>query len=241
MFNAIEPIYNKFFEVLQQRFAADTYTREQEKLPVSDRRPNPFEDETENLFKFLDIGIRSFNNQVITMNDVPYGALEWGETNRVKGFRMPESYTYELRIPLVLVTMASSIDHRNPRIQTIFPNGVGEFTRKIGGFFWQQYHTGRFGEAVPSEFAGDAWDWSIVDFSEDIQNPMPVVYGVDAPMLREFQELLQKKSTVSRNTNELLFQDRGAETALRGGNHESYRSRELWHECRRDCRQADEI
>lgn len=101
--------------------------------------------------------------------------------------------------------MAPKIDHRDPKIQTVFP-GVGEVTRKVGGFFWEQYHTGRFSEAVPLEFAESNWDWSIIDFSEDIQNPLPVVYGVDAPMLKEFQELLQKNPLCRGTQMNFYFQ-----------------------------------
>ena len=190
MFNAVEPIYSKFFEVLQQRFASDGYTQAQAKLPAADRVPNPFEAVSENLLKTLDIGFSlPLTGKTVVSNVMPYASLEWCETDRVEGYRMPESYKYEIRLPLLIITQAPRIEAKG-KIETLFP-GVGEITQKLGGFFWRQYHTGRFDGAVDTASFIEGWDWSIIEFSMDIRNPLLVRPSTDSPLLQRFRDLLE--------------------------------------------------
>ena len=189
MFNAVEPIYTKFFEVLQQRFATDAYAKAQAKLPAADRIPNPFEN-AENLLVTLDMGFSlPLTGKTIVSHVMPYGCLEWCETDRVVGYRMPESYKYEIRLPLLIVTQAPRIESTG-KIETLFP-GIGRITQKLGGFFWRQYHTGRFGDAVDPDSFVDQWDWSIVEFSIDVRNPLLVRPSTDSPLLQRFRAVLE--------------------------------------------------
>ena len=185
MFNAVEPIYKEFCRVLQGRFAREAFIKTHPDLP------NIFGDKAENLFKTLEIGLSSgLRQNTITHNSVPYCALEWGQTNRVEGYRMPEAYAYELMIPVIVLASVEGNIPKNRQVQTVFP-GVGEITQKLCGFFWREYHTGRFNDAVdPDSFEG-GWDWSIVEFSMDVRNPYLVQRDVDTPLLQKLREILE--------------------------------------------------
>jgi len=205
MFNALEPIYNKFFEVLQQRFAVDAYDKAQAKLPADDRTPNPFQSDAENLLQTLEMGFSlPLTGKTIVSNVMPYASLEWCETEKVEGYRMPESYKYEIRLPLLIITQAPRIESTG-KIETLFP-GIGRITASLGGFFWRQFHTGRFSEAVPIEFEADAWDWSIVDYSMDIRNPLLVRPSTDSPLLQRFRDALQKNPLCRGTQMNFYFQ-----------------------------------
>lgn len=153
MFRAIDPLYRQLGKIFQQRFSCDTFKRE------CPEEMNPFADEAEQIFDAFDIGLRTLNMQNITLHRVPYAALEWGETTDVNPYRMPESYKYNLIIPLVLITRFGTMpkdgqfnlvfrpeDARGNFTDAHLEPGIGELVLKVGGFFWQQYHTGRFSD-----------------------------------------------------------------------------------------------
>ena len=151
MFAAIKPIYHQLGKIFKQRFSCDTFKKE------CPDEMNPFEDEGEQLFEHFDVGLRTLNTQNITLDRVPYAALEWGETTDVNPYRMPEGYKYNLVVPLVLITRFGTMP-RDGQFNLIFrpedangnftdsnlQPGIGELVLAVGGFFWQQYHTGRF-------------------------------------------------------------------------------------------------
>lgn len=192
MFNAVQPLYSKFFEVLQQRFAVDAYTKAQVQLPAGERTPNPFTD-AENLLKTLEMGFSlPLTAKTLSASVMPYASLEWCETDKVEGYRMPESYKYQIRVPLLLITQAPRIEATG-KIETLFP-GIGQITKELAGFFWRQYHTGRFSEAVDSDSFIEGWDWSIVEFSMDVRNPLLVRPSTDSPLLQKFRDVLEGNS-----------------------------------------------
>ena len=193
MFTAIEPIYRRLCEIFQARFAKDAYTHENADKP-------DFPD-GENLFKALDIGLRTLNKKNVTPDIIPYAALEWGATSDVQPFRMPESYKYYLTIPLVLITGFGTMTDAQMHLvfrpisaegdpRDIHLNeGIGELVSEVGSFFWQQYHTGRFSfedsDSFPT-FIGkksSGWSWDVIDFTQLIHNPYLVSSTVDTPLL----------------------------------------------------------
>ena len=190
MFNAIEPIYDQFFNVLTDNFMNSA---------------------GENLvqFKKLEKGFSlPLTRTTLTADMMPYGSLEWCQIDRVSGYRMPESYQYEMRIPFLIIAQSSRI-YKDGTIDTFFARHddhhhgfIGDLTRDLGGFFWRAHHTSRFSAAVDmfeADESGDDyynhatdWDWSIVDFSMDVTNPLLVRPSNDSPLLQKFREVLDK-------------------------------------------------
>ena len=178
MYTAIDPLYRKLHEILQQRFAKRHFEGQ-----------NPFSD-AENLFKHIDLGMRVFSKHRDSLVECPYGCLEWGTTGRVEGYRMPETYRYELRLPFLIVTAEDTVRVESQTVFSADSEGVADIIRRVGSFFFQNYHTGRFTEAVTPASA-DEWSWSIINWTQRIQNPLMTSDDPDSIAITRFQELLR--------------------------------------------------
>lgn len=165
MYDALKPIYNKLFEIIDNRFG-----------PRTRGSQNIERDDTHiETFKHLDKGWGRLTQKNTAGTEFPYGALDWGEIGDVTFFRGPNGFTYKLKYPLIIISHEGTL---RPATQTIIKTfqgnndpkpGIGDIVARVGSYMWKAHHENRFTTAqTDTDTNTDGltpWDWSITDWT----------------------------------------------------------------------------
>ena len=150
MYKAMEPVYSKLFNILNDNFAKS-------------------ENSETGIFSTVQRGLFFRDENVLASHLFPWAFVEYSETGSLEVKRSPEVYRYDLHYTITCMTFADRGDQDrlvfNPDVDgdTKFNKnpGIGDIVAEVGGFFWDNYHTNRLdifdGEEASEEYAVNDW------------------------------------------------------------------------------------
>ena len=150
IFRTLGPIYDVMFTALRDEFA------------ISENPDN-------GIFKTCQSGLHFKATSELKPTEFPWAFMEFGSITPVEAERMPQVFRYELTYPMVLMTFADrgnqdrlvfNPDKANAGEAVNKNPGIGDMVASVSKFFWETYHTSRFG-VFDSDDDYTIHDWTV--------------------------------------------------------------------------------
>ena len=163
MYNALKPVYDTLFFIIDDNFGPLT------------KGKNTIHREAyhKEIFKHLDKGWGFLTESNVNTAVFPYGSLDWGVVSETSYLRAPQSYQYYLTYRLIIISHEGVVRPSSQTLVKIFRDtedekfGIGDIVQEIGAFVFNNHKPDRFTIAEANNQV-DGFLWTVIDWEMEV-------------------------------------------------------------------------